>query len=162
MTGQRQRNGATIAKTDQDPKAAQLLTLGLKEGQPGAERRTSARWTNEEEAKLRSAVGELGKGKWTLVADRLGTGRSPSAVEQHWQIVTGQRKSKGRHAQAHAAAQAGRLADATAPPQAYAALGGVARPGAARRRGGGPRGGGGFFSSTKKSVDRIGGGVPGL
>ena len=52
------------------------------------------RWTQDEDARLREAVAELGKGKWGLVADRLGTGRSRSAVEQHWQVMTGVRKSR--------------------------------------------------------------------
>ena len=53
------------------------------------------RWTQDEDARLREAVAELGKGKWGLVADRLGTGRTPSAVEQHWQVMTGQRQRNG-------------------------------------------------------------------
>lgn len=35
---------------------------------------------------------EIGKGKWAMIADNLGTGRSASGVEQHWQIMIGQRK----------------------------------------------------------------------
>ena len=92
MTGQRQRNGTTIPKEQQNPEQAKLGELGYKDGRSGAERRTSARWTTEEEAILKQAVGELGKGKWTVVAERLGSGRSPSAVEQHWQIVAGRRE----------------------------------------------------------------------
>ena len=77
---------------------------------------------------MREAVSELGKGKWTLVADRLGTGRSPSAVEQHWQIVTGQRKSKGRHAAAHLQHRA-RTMGASAPgAQAFVLAGGSVTP----------------------------------
>jgi len=119
MTGQRQRNGATVTKEAQAAVPNALLAVGQKDGGSGAERRTSARWTQDEEARLRDAVAELGKGKWTLVAERLGTGRSPSAVEQHWQIVTGQRKSKGRHASAH---QQHRTQQVVAP-QVYSVLG---------------------------------------
>lgn len=50
------------------------------------------RWTVDEEARLRALVQEIGKGKWSKIAERLGTGRSASGVEQHWQIMIGQRK----------------------------------------------------------------------
>ena len=63
------------------------------------------RWTQDEDARLREAVAELGKGKWGLVADRLGTGRTPSAVEQHWQVMTGQRKSPEYYAARRPAAK---------------------------------------------------------
>ena len=127
MTGQRQRNGATVPKENQAQHPNALLAVGQKDGQQ-TERRTSARWTQDEENRLREAVSELGKGKWTLVADRLGTGRSPSAVEQHWQIVTGQRKSKGRHAAAHLQHRA-RTMGASAPgAQAFVLAGGSVTP----------------------------------
>ena len=67
MTGQRQRNGATVPKENQAQHPNALLAVGQKDGQQ-TERRTSARWTQDEENRLRDAVSELGKGKWTLVA----------------------------------------------------------------------------------------------
>ncbi len=66
MTGQRQRNGATVPKENQAQHPNALLAVGQKDGQQ-TERRTSARWTQDEENRLRDAVSELGKGKWTLV-----------------------------------------------------------------------------------------------
>ena len=51
------------------------------------------RWKAEEEERLRALVKELGtKGTWSTIAERLETGRSKSAVEQHWAILTGKRK----------------------------------------------------------------------
>jgi len=102
LTGQRARNGATICKADQDPEAAALAASVARGGDArpaGAERRPAARWTADEESALAEAVRALGKGRWCDIAKRLGSGRSPSAVEQHWQIITGQRKSKGSRAQ---------------------------------------------------------------
>ena len=42
------------------------------------------RWTSDEEARLRTLVGELGGEKWKTIAERLGTGRTGHAVEQKW------------------------------------------------------------------------------
>ena len=42
-----------------------------------------SRWTPEEEGRLRSLVAELGD-NWSLVAERLGTGRSVGALETKW------------------------------------------------------------------------------
>ena len=57
-----------------------------------SERGVPHRWTVDEEARLRGLVNDIGKGKWAVVAESLGTGRSASGVEQHWQIMIGQRK----------------------------------------------------------------------
>jgi len=57
-----------------------------------SERGVAHRWTADEESRLRTLVAEVGKGKWAVVAENLGTGRSASGVEQHWQIMIGQRK----------------------------------------------------------------------
>ena len=53
----------------------------------GAEPTKRRRWTPDEENELRTLVGELGPDKWPAVAQRLGTGRSADAVEQHWRIT---------------------------------------------------------------------------
>ena len=104
--GQRQRNGALIPKEHQAAHPNTLLSVGQKEGSQVERRvRTFVRWTQDEDARLREAVAELGKGKWGLVADRLGTGRTPSAVEQHWQVMTGQRKSPEYYAARRPAAK---------------------------------------------------------
>jgi hypothetical protein len=42
-----------------------------------------SRWTPEEEGRLRSLVAELGD-NWSLVAERLGTGRTVGALETKW------------------------------------------------------------------------------
>ena len=68
MTGQRQRNGATVPKGKSGAASQRCWLSARKMGQQ-TERRTSARWTQDEENRLREAVSELGKGKWTLVAD---------------------------------------------------------------------------------------------
>ena len=49
-------------------------------------------WTPQEEANLQKLMGEMGTGRnWPAVAERLGTGRTPSAVEDHWRRHTGRR-----------------------------------------------------------------------
>ena len=53
----------------------------------GAEPAKRRRWTPDEEAELQALVGKLGPDKWPAVAQRLGTGRSADAVEQHWRIT---------------------------------------------------------------------------
>jgi len=63
----------------------------LVRGMP-SERGVAHRWTVDEESRLRALVGEIGKNKWAVIAESLGTGRSASGVEQHWQIMIGQRK----------------------------------------------------------------------
>ena len=70
MTGQRQRSGH---RSQGKPGAASQRAAGRRaEGRPAdrTTRRKRARWTQDEENRLREAVSELGKGKWTLVADR--------------------------------------------------------------------------------------------
>ena len=51
---------------------------------PRTARRPAPRWTSDEEASLRTIVGELGGEKWKTIAERLGTGRTGHAVEQKW------------------------------------------------------------------------------
>ena len=53
------------------------------------------RWTSAEEERLRLLVEELGaSGKvWEEIAARLGSGRTPSGLQQHWQIMCGKRGS---------------------------------------------------------------------
>merc|ERR1740133_730730 len=45
------------------------------------------RWTEEEEQVLRATVEEMGEENWGGCAEKLGTGRSGTGVEQHWQIM---------------------------------------------------------------------------
>jgi len=53
-----------------------------------------ARWTQEEEEKLRSLVPESGvEPNWDDIAAQLGSARSAAGVDQHFQIMTGKRKS---------------------------------------------------------------------
>ena len=48
------------------------------------------RWNHDEEEKLKKLVEEHGaKGSWHKISELLGSGRSASAVEQHWQVMTG-------------------------------------------------------------------------
>ena len=56
------------------------------------------RWTDDEEVRLRELVTEFGtRGQaWPVIAERLGTGRTHAAVEQHWQIMIGKRKRNGQ------------------------------------------------------------------
>ncbi|CAH0378437.1 unnamed protein product, partial [Pelagomonas calceolata] len=42
------------------------------------------RWTSDEEARLRTLVGEPGGETWKTIAESLGTGRTGHAVEQKW------------------------------------------------------------------------------
>ena len=57
---------------------------------------TTPRWGPEEEALLRELVAELGeKSAWSTIAKRLGTNRSASGVDQHWQIMMGKKKRRG-------------------------------------------------------------------
>ena len=50
----------------------------------GAEAKKRKSWTPAEESQLRTLVAELGPGAWPAIAQRLGTGRSATAVDQHW------------------------------------------------------------------------------
>jgi hypothetical protein len=41
-------------------------------------------------------VGEHGaKRSWQKISEKLGSGRTASGVEQHWQVMTGQRQRNG-------------------------------------------------------------------
>ena len=53
------------------------------------------RWTPEEDETLKGLVAELGEKNWKEVAGRLEHGRSATAVEQHYNIITGKRKKPG-------------------------------------------------------------------
>ena len=79
------------------------------------------RWEPEEEASIRELVAKLGTtragkdGKpdrvtvsaknWAVIAERLGSGRSTGALQQHWDIMNGKREKSGKKA-----AKAGRAA----------------------------------------------------
>ena len=103
VTGQRKSKGAHAqARATLAPAgAAAPLVPGL--GAPvaaaaavagGAARdKGGARWNADEEAALGRLVAELGpRGNWLAISTRLDSGRSPGAVEQHWQIMHGARK----------------------------------------------------------------------
>ena len=64
----------------------------------GGGRGRIVRWTDDEEVRLRELVTEFGtRGQaWPVIAERLGTGRTHAAVEQHWQIMIGKRKRNGQ------------------------------------------------------------------
>lgn len=53
---------------------------------------TTPRWSEAEEAQLLALRNELGERSWKEIAERLGTNRSASGVEQHWQIMAGKRR----------------------------------------------------------------------
>ena len=57
---------------------------------------TVPRWSAEEEERLKAIISTIGDKDWTMISDQLGTGRSNSGVEQHWQIMTGKRKRDGK------------------------------------------------------------------
>ena len=65
------------------------------------------RWTADEESRLTQLVSELGSSAtaWETIAERLGTGRSTGALQQHWEIMNGKREKSGKKA-----AKAGRAA----------------------------------------------------
>lgn len=48
------------------------------------------------QARLKDLVQRYGVRAWTQVTDGLGTSRTPSGVEQHWQVMNGKRKRKDR------------------------------------------------------------------
>lgn len=54
------------------------------------------RWTCEEEERLKALVHSLGAKAWGEISRELGTNRSGSGVEQHWNIMTGKRKRNGK------------------------------------------------------------------
>lgn len=68
-------------------------------------RTTVPRWTSEEEEQLTALVTSLGEKAWVEVSTQLGSGRTPSGVEQHWQIMTGKRKRDGKVIEGAAAAE---------------------------------------------------------
>ena len=67
--------------TPQVPAPPQAATASPAPAAPAPTR--PSRWTPEEEGRLRSLVAELGD-NWSLVAERLGTGRSVGALETKW------------------------------------------------------------------------------
>ena len=57
---------------------------------------TRARWNRDEEERLKKLVEEHGaKRSWQKISEKLGSGRTASGVEQHWQVMTGQRQRNG-------------------------------------------------------------------
>ena len=55
-----------------------------------------ARWNRDEEERLKKLVEEHGaKRSWQKISEALGSGRTASGVEQHWQVMTGQRQRNG-------------------------------------------------------------------
>jgi hypothetical protein len=115
LSGKRRRNGkatdskfeavvaagATILSTDDDaldgvPVLVTSIASSAPSNQPRRDRRRNtgkvARWTAEEEDRLRSLVGNTGEANWEGIAQALGTGRTGTGVDQHYQIMTGKRK----------------------------------------------------------------------
>ena len=94
----RESAAAAAATSTGTPLSALGAGGNIANGGGGAEGngKGGGRWTGEEEAALRSLINELGpRGNWRAISDRLGSGRSPGAVEQHWQIMTGGRRPVG-------------------------------------------------------------------
>ena len=48
----------------------------------------AVRWTPQEEQMLSTSVDAVGSKNWAAVAEHMGTGRTASGVEQHWQLMT--------------------------------------------------------------------------
>ena len=69
------------------------------------------RWNQEEDQRLLTLVEQLGtegKSDWASIAQQLGTGRTPTAVDQHWNILTGKRpKPSGKSPSAATGAAGG-------------------------------------------------------
>jgi hypothetical protein len=82
-----------MAKDDQlPPKKAKKGTAEPKKSREGEKK---PKWTPEEDDALKNLVDELGsRGAWPQIAQRLGTGRSPAAVEQHWRGGGGEAPKK--------------------------------------------------------------------
>ena len=82
----------------------------------GGGRGRIVRWTDDEEVRLRELVTEFGtRGQaWPVIAERLGTGRTHAAVEQHWQIMIGKRKRNGQSTCRRAAPLSAATTDAAA------------------------------------------------
>jgi len=82
-----------MAKDDQlPPKKAKK---GAAEPKKSREGEKKPKWTPEEDDALKNLVDELGsRGAWPQIAQRLGTGRSPAAVEQHWRGGGGEAPKK--------------------------------------------------------------------
>lgn len=75
------------------------MSEGPVEGVPKRKRTCGSsvpRWTLEEEERLVGLVEFLGLKSWALISKELGTNRSGSGVEQHWNIMTGKRKRNGK------------------------------------------------------------------
>lgn len=114
LSGKRRRNGkaantasqamvtagAAISSTDGDalgdvPVFVASVAHPTPSNLPKRDRRSTgkvARWTPEEEDHLRALVGGIGEPDWEAVAQELGTGRTGTGVDQHYQIMTGKRK----------------------------------------------------------------------
>ena len=74
------------------------------------------RWETAEESRLLALREELGERAWPSIALQLGTGRTASGVEQHWQIME-QRRKADENARAAAA-----IGSDVAEPDAASAL----------------------------------------
>eukprot|EP00316_Scyphosphaera_apsteinii_P000675 CAMPEP_0119299392 /NCGR_PEP_ID=MMETSP1333-20130426/1469_1 /TAXON_ID=418940 /ORGANISM="Scyphosphaera apsteinii, Strain RCC1455" /LENGTH=544 /DNA_ID=CAMNT_0007300803 /DNA_START=41 /DNA_END=1672 /DNA_ORIENTATION=+ len=79
------------------------------------------RWNAEEEEKLKALVLELGDRAWKQIAERLGTGRSVSGLEQHWQIMVGKRKRNGSVVEGNEESEAAKSAKTAAKLEKEAA-----------------------------------------
>ena len=89
-SGQNSRDGAVTTKKMLD-KCLDLHEKKEKGKKTRTRRSSGNKWTPEEEAKLKKAkleVEEKGvSGKWQAIADELGTGRTPSGIQQHWYVM---------------------------------------------------------------------------
>ena len=86
----------TVATATEPDVVMQLLAVASS-GQENAGKRKrkglpAVRWTPTEEDRLRILVDEIGERGWSTIAERLGSSRSATAVEQHWQIMVGRRR----------------------------------------------------------------------
>lgn len=68
------------------PKKVRPDTPGKSPRKPRPTGLVAARWTPEEEARLRALVLQYSgeRGKWKVIAEELGTGRTGAAVQQHY------------------------------------------------------------------------------
>jgi len=76
LMGKRKRQGSVTPPSGVEPR----------------QRVAGPRWTEEEEEHLKALVASLGPRAWKTIADQLGTTRTASGIEQHYQIMMGNRK----------------------------------------------------------------------
>jgi hypothetical protein len=89
---------ALISSTDADAADGEpvLVTTIAPPNRAKRDRRNPgkvARWTTEEEEHLRTLVGDVPEPNWGVIAQELGTGRTATGVDQHYQIMMGKRKT---------------------------------------------------------------------